>query len=121
MSVHGGEASARVLADNRTRGASTAEDSAVSAQFATSGKDLDEHAFAVQSVLDTLRPHARAVSASDLPFTIKLPNLLHLATDVEMQLAPSSSALDIVAALHPTAAATPGRWDGSTRTAMASG
>ncbi len=75
----------------------------------------------MQSVLDTLRPHARAVSASDLPFTIKLPNLWHLATDVEMQLAPSSSALDIVAALHSTAAATPGRWDGSTRTARASG
>jgi menaquinone-specific isochorismate synthase len=67
-------------------------------------KDLDEHAFAVHSVLDALRPHVRAVTASESPFTLKLPNLWHLATDVEMQLADDSSALDIVAALHPTAA-----------------
>lgn len=104
VSVHAREASARVLAGSRARGASTAEDSAASAQLATSTKDLDEHAFAVQSVLDALRPHVRAVTASESPFTLKLPNLWHLATDVEMQLAESSSALDIVAALHPTAA-----------------
>ncbi len=104
VSVHGGEASARVLAGSTARGASTADDAAAAAQLATSTKDLDEHAFAVHSVLDALRPHVRAVTASELPFTLKLPNLWHLATDVEMQLAESSSALDIVAALHPTAA-----------------
>lgn len=104
VSVHGGEASARVLAGSTARGASSADDAAAAAQLATSTKDLDEHAFAVHSVLDALRPHVRAVTASELPFTLKLPNLWHLATDVEMQLAASSSALDIVAALHPTAA-----------------
>ncbi len=104
VSVHAGEASARVLAGSTARGASAADDAAASAALATSAKDLDEHAFAVHSVLDALRPHVQAVTASELPFTLKLPNLWHLATDVEMQLAESSSALDIVAALHPTAA-----------------
>lgn len=104
VSVHAGEASARVLAGSTARGAGTADDAAAAAALATSTKDLDEHAFAVRSVLDALRPHVRAVTASELPFTLKLPNLWHLATDVEMQLAESSSALDIVAALHPTAA-----------------
>lgn len=104
VSVHAGEASARVLAGSTARGASAADDAAAAAQLATSTKDLDEHAFAVHSVLDALRPHVRAVTASELPFTLKLPNLWHLATDVEMQLSESSSALDIVAALHPTAA-----------------
>lgn len=104
VSVHGGEASARVLAGSTARGTSSADDAAAAAQLATSAKDLDEHAFAVHSVLDALRPHVRAVTASELPFTLKLPNLWHLATDVEMQLAESSSALDLVAALHPTAA-----------------
>ena len=42
--------------------------------------------------------------ASELPFTLKLPNLWHLATDVEVQLGAGASALDVVAALHPTAA-----------------
>lgn len=104
VSVHGGEASARVLAGSTARGVSSTDDAAAAAQLATSTKDLDEHAFAVHSVLDALRPHVRAVTASESPFTLKLPNLWHLATDVEMQLAESSSALDIVAALHPTAA-----------------
>ena len=104
VSVHAGEANARVLAGSTARGGSVADDAAAAAQLATSAKDLDEHAFAVHSVLDALRPHVRAVTASELPFTLKLPNLWHLATDVEMQLSESSSALDIVAALHPTAA-----------------
>jgi menaquinone-specific isochorismate synthase len=35
---------------------------------------------------------------------LKLPNVWHLATDVEGELAGDASALDLVAALHPTAA-----------------
>lgn len=104
ISVHAGEGTARVLAGSTARGASSADDAAAAARLATSPKDLDEHAFAVQSVLDALRPHARAVMASELPFTLKLPNLWHLATDVEVQLGAGASALDVVAALHPTAA-----------------
>lgn len=104
VSVHAGEATARVLAGSTARGTGAADDAAAAARLATSTKDLDEHAFAVHSVLDALRPHVRGVSASELPFTLKLPNLWHLATDVEMQLDAAASALDIVAALHPTAA-----------------
>ncbi|MEJ1230488.1 MAG: chorismate-binding protein [Galbitalea sp.] len=38
------------------------------------------------------------------PFTLKLPNLWHLASDVEGDLAAGTSSLDLIAALHPTAA-----------------
>jgi len=104
VSVHAREAHARVLAGSRARGTSAADDAAAAAALATSTKDLDEHAFAVQSVLRALRPHARAVQASDAPFTLKLANLWHLATDVEVELSEDASGLDLVAALHPTAA-----------------
>lgn len=104
VSVHAREASARVLAGSMARGAGTTEDAAAATALATSAKDLDEHAFAVQSVLRALRPHARAVTASESPFTLKLPNLWHLATDVEVELADNASSLDLVEALHPTAA-----------------
>jgi menaquinone-specific isochorismate synthase len=104
VSVHAHEASARVLAGSTARGAGSADDAAAAATLATSTKDLDEHAFAVRSVLDALQPHVRAITASELPFTLKLPNLWHLATDIEMQLGDGASALDLVAALHPTAA-----------------
>jgi menaquinone-specific isochorismate synthase len=72
--------------------------------LATSTKDLDEHRFAVESVLGALRPHVRGVAASELPFTLKLPNLWHLASDIEGPLSDGSTALDLAAALHPTAA-----------------
>jgi len=104
VNVHAREASARVLAGSTARGANAVDDAAAAAELATSTKDLDEHAFAVQSVLRALRPHARAVTASELPFTLKLPNLWHLATDVAIELSEHSSALDLIAALHPTAA-----------------
>lgn len=95
---------ARVLAGTAGRGADADADTAVSTALASSTKDLDEHQYAVQSVLASLRPHTRALAASEQPFLLKLPNLFHLATDVEGELAEGESALDLVGALHPTAA-----------------
>ncbi|MFJ4174998.1 isochorismate synthase MenF [Microbacterium sp. NPDC089696] len=95
---------ARVLAGTIGRGADADADVAASAHLASSTKDLDEHQYAVQSVLASLRPHTRALAASEQPFLLKLPNLFHLATDVEGELAEGGSSLDLVGALHPTAA-----------------
>ncbi|MBN6192235.1 chorismate-binding protein [Aneurinibacillus sp. BA2021] len=95
---------ARVLAGTIGRGADADADTAASTHLASSIKDLDEHQYAVQSVLTELRPHTRALAASEQPFLLKLPNLFHLATDVEGELEEGRSALDLVRALHPTAA-----------------
>jgi menaquinone-specific isochorismate synthase len=99
-----GTVTARVLAGSIGRGKDADADHAAAVALATSTKDLDEHRYAVQSVLDALRPHARGIAASELPFTLKLPNLWHLASDVEGTLSDGSTALDLAAALHPTAA-----------------
>ncbi|MDQ2689421.1 MAG: isochorismate synthase [Chloroflexota bacterium] len=104
VTVHGGTATARVLAGTAPRGADADGDAAASLSLATSAKDLDEHQYAVQSVLAALRPFATAVAAAEQPFTLKLPNLWHLATDIEAELGNGASALDLVAAVHPTAA-----------------
>jgi menaquinone-specific isochorismate synthase len=102
--VNHGTVSARVLAGSIGRGADAEADQAAALTLATSTKDLDEHRFAVQSVLNSLTGHATGVVASELPFALKLPNLWHLASDVEGTLSDGSSALDLAAALHPTAA-----------------
>lgn len=102
--VNHGTVTARVLAGSMARGADAERDQAASVALATSTKDLDEHRFAVESVLEALRPHARGVAASELPFTLKLPNLWHLGSDIEGMLSDGSTALDLAAALHPTAA-----------------
>src|SRR5690606_10326232 len=104
VTVQGGAVTARVLAGTIGRGADADADTAASAHLAGSTKDLDEHRYAVQSLLDSLAPHVRAMAHSDQPFLLKLPNLFHLATDVEAELADGASSLDLVGALHPTAA-----------------
>lgn len=102
--VHGGDVTARVLAGSHARGADADADAAAALELATSAKDLDEHRFAVESVLAALRPHGPGITATELPFTLKLPNLWHLASDVHGRLSDGSGALDLVDALHPTAA-----------------
>ena len=102
--VNHGVVTARVLAGSAARGTDAESDHAAAIALATSTKDLDEHRFAVQSVLASLAGHARGVVASEMPFALKLPNLWHLASDVEGALADGSTVLDLAAALHPTAA-----------------
>ena len=99
-----GSVNARVLAGTISRGADAEDDREAALALATSSKDGDEHEFAVQSVLKSLRPHTSALATSEIPFTVKLPNLWHLATDLEGTLSDGSTSLDLIAALHPTAA-----------------
>ncbi|KQQ92969.1 isochorismate synthase [Leifsonia sp. Leaf325] len=98
-----GTVSARVLAGTAPRGRDAVTDENVAAGLSRSQKDLAEHGFAVQSVLATLGPHTTRLQNSQ-PFTLQLPNLWHLATDVEGVLNDGSTSLDLVAAMHPTAA-----------------
>ncbi|BDZ40569.1 isochorismate synthase [Microbacterium suwonense] len=104
VTTHARAVTARVLAGTTARGADPDADAAASAALAASAKDLDEHSYAVQSVVATLRPHTRTLTASDHPFVLELPNLFHLATDVRGDLGDGDSALDLVGAMHPTAA-----------------
>ncbi|ROS52813.1 isochorismate synthase MenF [Frigoribacterium sp. PhB24] len=99
-----GEVSARVLAGSAARGVDATTDEQAALALATSPKDLDEHAFALRSLLISLGPHARDVVTGEQPFTLRLPNLWHLASDVRGRLTDGSSSLDLIASLHPTAA-----------------
>jgi menaquinone-specific isochorismate synthase len=104
ITVHGKKVTARVLAGTARRGSDTATDLTNAAELASSHKDLDEHGFATRSVVNALTPYAEQLTVSDAPFTLKLPNLWHLATDIAGTLASGSNSLDLVFALHPTAA-----------------
>jgi menaquinone-specific isochorismate synthase len=94
--VSGKTVSARVLAGTAAR-------EVPREVFASSTKDLAEHEFARSSVMDALASHATDLAAAP-PYPLALPNLWHLASDVTGTLTDGSSALDLVAALHPTAA-----------------
>lgn len=102
--VHGGRLSIRVLAGSTARGINPAADRAQAEALVTSSKDNDEHRYAVNSVvasLSSITPHA---VADDQPFTLKLANVWHLATDIEATLPDNVTSLDVVSAIHPSAA-----------------
>jgi len=102
--VHRGRLSIRVLAGSTARGDSPAADRAQANELATSAKDNDEHRYAVTSVVASLGSLTSHVVADDQPFTLKLANVWHLATDIEATLPNSVTSLDVVAAVHPSAA-----------------
>jgi menaquinone-specific isochorismate synthase len=99
-----GQVSARVLAGTAGRGTDPEVDKAISAALAASTKNTTEHAFAVDSLVQTLMPFCEHVDADPKPFSLALPNLWHLASDVHGVLRDEASVLDLAAALHPTAA-----------------
>jgi menaquinone-specific isochorismate synthase len=71
-----------------------------------SAKDRHEHRLAVQSLVESLRPLCASLTAPDEPVPLVLPNVTHLSSDVEGTLPTRhpASLLELVAAVHPTAA-----------------
>ena len=100
----GDDVFSRVLAGTMPRSGDPSGDEALSAALSGSAKDRAEHAYAVDSAVDLLRPHCADLTASDEPYVLGLANVLHLASDVSGKLDDGASALALAAALHPTAA-----------------
>lgn len=100
----GDRVTARVLAGTTARGGDDADDRARVDALLHSAKDQAEHRYAVESLVDALQPHVADLSAPPEPHALELSNVTHLATDVSASLQDGSDVLDLVAALHPTAA-----------------
>jgi menaquinone-specific isochorismate synthase len=99
-----GEVSARVLAGTAARGTDPDVDRAIAEALSHSTKNLHEHRFAVESLVATLEPFCDQISADAEPFSLALPDLWHLASDVTGHLSEAANLLDVVEKLHPTAA-----------------
>ena len=71
-----------------------------------SAKDRHEHALAVESLADALRPMCTSLDVPEEPSVIALRNVSHLASDVHGTLDPEepASLLQLASAVHPTAA-----------------
>lgn len=104
LQVTNGAVNGRVLAGTASRNDSVTADKVERDDLLHSDKDLAEHDFAVQSVIAGLQPFTRDLVVSDEPFALELPNVWHLATDFSGQLNAETCIIDVVAALHPTAA-----------------
>lgn len=72
--------------------------------FRSDAKELSEHAFAVESVVERLAGLAEGIDVSPEPFVLRLPGLEHLASDVSAGLRNGVTSLDVASRLHPSAA-----------------
>jgi menaquinone-specific isochorismate synthase len=99
-----GLVTSRVLAGTIRRTGDDDRDLALAATLARSSKDLEEHEYAVRSVADALEPHCSSMNVPEAPFVLHLPNVMHLATDVNGVVHDLASSLQLAESLHPSAA-----------------
>ena len=87
-----------------TSGADAVTDARHASELWSSPKDRAEHDMAVRSVADSLGPFCADLVVPRAPEIVRLANVQHLQTDVTGRLNNGETALELAAALHPTAA-----------------
>ncbi len=100
----GGLVTSRVLAGTVWHDPEGSDPLLLAAELARSSKDSAEHEFAVESVAHALAPYCAAMNVPEAPSVLKLPNVMHLATDITGVALPGASSVALAAALHPSAA-----------------
>jgi len=104
VSLHEGQLLSRVLAGTTARGADDAAERARVEALLHSAKDQEEHRYAVESLVSALVGHVTDLTVPTGPSALELAHVSHLATDITAVVADGSDVLDLLAALHPTAA-----------------
>ena len=104
VSVQFGEVTARVLAGTAGRGTDIEVDRAIGEALTHSHKNLSEHKYAIDSLINALGDLCIEIESSSEPFSFSLPNLWHLASDVSAKLKSNTTSLQLLEALHPSAA-----------------
>jgi isochorismate synthase len=104
IALHHATASTMALAGSIDRGATAAEDQALSEKLLHDPKERAEHAVVVGALRDGLAQVCSRIIADAQPRVQKLPNLQHLLTPIRGQVIPGHGVLDLVERLHPTPA-----------------
>ena len=93
------------LAGSAPRAGDRDEDRANAEGLRASAKNREEHAVVVEAIAETLRPLCEDLHWDLEPILLETANVWHLATRFEGMLRdPAPTAVDLVAALHPTPA-----------------
>lgn len=105
VAKRGTEVRSTPLAGSAPRFGDPAEDRASAQRLLASSKDREEHALVVEDVAGALTPLCEGLRYPHEPELLGTANVWHLATPFRGTLRPEiRSALDVVAALHPTPA-----------------
>ncbi|GAA3729435.1 chorismate-binding protein [Salinactinospora qingdaonensis] len=100
----GEHVTALVLAGTRPRGRTESEDARLAEELFSSAKESEEHRYAIESLRATLSPLCSAIDTAEHPELLRLANVQHLASPVRATVGSGVATLEVVAALHPTAA-----------------
>ncbi|HXH58148.1 isochorismate synthase [Iamia sp.] len=101
----GDEVTSQPMAGTAPRRGDPAADADAVAGLLASPSYRHEHQVTIDAVYDALVPFCSFLDFEAEPSVVALPNVTHLATTVSGHLSsPAPSALDLVAALHPTPA-----------------
>ena len=92
------------LAGTIARGNNMEEDRMFRESLFESMKERKEHNLVKEQIIRKLEPFASSINVSDYPKILKLKNVQHLQTPINVELKSSISILDILQILHPTAA-----------------
>jgi menaquinone-specific isochorismate synthase len=93
------------LAGTFPRSGDPEADELLASRLQQSVKDRAEHRFVIEDITRALDPYCAELAVPDSPSIMPLRNVLHLGTEITGALhEPAASALELVAALHPTPA-----------------
>lgn len=101
----GRQVSAHPLAGSTPRHHDPSVDAERAATLNSSAKDLAEHRFVVDALRSALAPLCTRLDVPDAPSIVGTSSMWHLGTSIVGELAdPSTTALDLAIAVHPTPA-----------------
>ncbi len=105
LSRAGSRVRSNPLAGSIQRSADPVEDRRRAEALVESPKDLHEHAFVVDSVVEALAPHCHVLKAPKRPSLVATPTMWHLSTEICGELNYFAlGSLELALALHPTPA-----------------
>lgn len=102
--VDDGQVETMALAGTSRNDADQAPDLAAEQALLSSRKDLDEHRFVLDMIVEALEPLCTSVAAEPEPRPHRLANVSHLMTKISGELADQVGLAEVVDALHPTPA-----------------
>ncbi len=101
----GAQVRSRPLAGTAARTGVAGGDPELVGRLLSSAKEREEHRLVVEAVSGTLGPHCEQLTVPPVPAVIPFGTLAHLGTSIAGRLrAPIPTALDLVAAIHPSPA-----------------
>lgn len=92
------------LSTEAVAGSISADDAGSAGRLLESGKDIREHEFVVQEILNLLGPLTTELLPAEHREVHRLRTVLHLRTPIHGRLREASHVLELVAKLHPTPA-----------------